>query len=77
MTPVTFADDTAPAPFSFDRLTDRVKQMAAHPFVSDDAPLPPVLKTLSYDAYRLIQARNDKAVPLSNGFGYFIQPFSR
>ena len=75
LTPVSFADDAAPAPFSFDLLTERVKQMAAHPFVNDDAPLPPVLKTLSYDAYRLIQARNDKAVALSSGFGYFIQPF--
>lgn len=75
LTPVSFADDAAPAPFSFDILTDRAKTLAAHPYATDDAPLPPALKTLSYDAYRLIQARNDKAVALSNGFGYFIQPF--
>src|SRR3954452_19139029 len=58
LTPVSFADDAAPtpAPFSFDLLTDRVKKLAAQPYANDDAPLPPVLKSLSYDAYRLIQA---------------------
>ena len=33
------------------------------------------LQNLSYDAYRLIQARDDKAVALSQGFGYVIEPF--
>ena len=75
LTPLSFADDAAPEPFSFDLLTDRVRKLAAQPYATDEAPLPPVLKNLSYDAYRLIQARNDKAVALSSSFGYFIQPF--
>jgi glucans biosynthesis protein len=75
LTPLSFAAETAPAPFSFDALSDRMKGLATQPFAADDAPLPAVLKNLTYDSYRLIQARNDKSVALSNGFGYFIQPF--
>ncbi|MGN6682438.1 MAG: glucan biosynthesis protein [Devosia sp.] len=75
LTPPSLAEDTAPAAFSFDMLSERMRRLAAAPFATDEAPLPPVLKALDYDSYRMIQARNDKSVALSDGFGYFIQPF--
>jgi glucans biosynthesis protein len=72
---MAWAQDPPPEPFSFDQLTDRMRSLAAQPAPSDDPPLPDVLKKLDYDAYRLIQARDERAVPFSNGFGYFVEPF--
>lgn len=76
LTPLSLAADAAPGePFSFETLTDRMRKLAGQPYATDDAPLPPVLQNLTYDAYRLIQARDNRAISLSKGFGYFIEPF--
>ncbi len=76
LTPMAFAAGEAPSlPFSFDALTERMRERASEPYALDEAPLPDLLKSLTYDSYRLIQARDERAVALSNGFGYFIEPF--
>src|SRR4051812_12729468 len=75
LTPLSFAEETPPRPFSFDTLSARMKALAAEPFATDEAPLPAVLQKLTYDSYRRIQARDERAVALSSGFGYFIEPF--
>ena len=76
LTPLSFADDRAPgAPFSFDDLTSKMRALAAKPFAPGTAKLPDFLANLSYDAYRLIQPRPDKAINLGQGLGYNIQPF--
>jgi glucan biosynthesis protein len=72
LTPLAWAKDAAPEAFSFDALTERMRALASQPAPTDEAPLPAVLKSLDYDAYRLIQARDERAVALSSGFGYFI-----
>jgi glucans biosynthesis protein len=76
LTPIGFAEDTAPGtPFSFDDLTAQMKALAAKPFVPADAKLPDFLAKLSYDAYRRIGPRPDRALKLSDGFGYKVEPF--
>ena len=76
LTPLSFADDSAaPIPFSFDILTETMRSLAAKPYQPDAVDLPEALKSLDYDAYRLIQARDDRAIKFSNGFGYFAEPF--
>lgn len=76
LTSVSFAEDDAPgAAFSFDALSERMRTYALNSHVNAVSPLPQALQNLSYDAYRLIQARDERAIRLSDGFGYFIEPF--
>jgi glucans biosynthesis protein len=75
LTPIAWAKDSASEPFSFDVLTERMRALAAQPSPTDEPPLPDLLKKLTYDAYRLIQARDERAIALSSDFGYFVEPF--
>ena len=75
LTPLARAEDAPSQPFSFEALTDRMRALASQSAPTDDPPLPAVLKALDYDAYRLIQARDERAVALSSSFGYFVEPF--
>lgn len=64
-------------PFSFDRLSERMKALAASEYIAPPTTDDPFLLGLDYDAYRQIQPKD--AVPLGTaaepGAGYDLQPF--
>jgi glucans biosynthesis protein len=51
----------APQPFSFDILSNAMRDKAKTPFVSGEVPMPPFIAGLNYDGYQKIQFRPDHA----------------
>lgn len=74
--PASFAETAATGTaFSFDILTGQMKALAGKPYQAYTTPLPTPLQNISYDAYRLIQPREDRSVKLGQGMGYVAEPF--
>jgi glucans biosynthesis protein len=57
----------APAPFRFDEVVRRARELAALPYESNLQPLPEPLNRLDFDAYRDIRFRNERALLASGG----------
>jgi periplasmic glucans biosynthesis protein len=53
---------TAPQPFAFDDVVERARQLAGRPFESPVAELPTELANVSYDAFRQIRFRPERAL---------------
>ncbi len=62
-------------PFSFDALTERVRQAAAAPYGSPPAIVPASLSGLDYDGYRLIQFMPDHGAWADDSSGYQIHAY--
>lgn len=59
----------------FDDVARRAQHLAAQPYVSTADSLPPVLKTLSYDQYRDIRFRPERALWRAEGLPFELMPF--
>ena len=57
----------APAPFRFEDVVRRARELAALPYESNLQPLPEPLNRLDFDAYRDIRFRNERALLASAG----------
>ncbi len=62
-------------PFDFDSLCSQMERAAAEPFEPYAGVLPDVLSGLDYDAYRLIQYRNDKTKWVDADHAFGVQAF--
>jgi glucans biosynthesis protein len=62
-----FAQQGTPAPFRFDDVVRRARDLAGAPFEATLAPLPEPLNRLDFDAYRDIRFRPDRALLGSTG----------
>lgn len=67
--------DAAGAPFSFDILTDRMRQAAARDYVAPSGNLPPRIANLTYDQHRAIRFRPDHALWAGTGANFQLQAF--
>jgi glucans biosynthesis protein len=61
--------------FSFDHLTEEARALAARAYEPTPPLMPDFARRLTYDAYRLIQFRPDRAVELDDAGGYQVQAF--
>lgn len=77
LTRPVFAEDDAAAvePFSFDALTEKMRDKATRPFDGAVAELPKALQTLDYDRYRMIQFMVERAKWADTNNPYQVQAF--
>jgi glucans biosynthesis protein len=75
--PVTATSASGPSPpqFSFDWLTERVRQRAADPFRPAAVQLPDILAKLTYDEYRAIAFRPARALWADDGSSFRLHAF--
>jgi glucans biosynthesis protein len=59
----------------FDAVVERARDLATRPFADVEGNLPEALRRLTYDSYRLIRYRDERAVPLGPGSPYRAQFF--
>jgi glucans biosynthesis protein len=60
--PTVAPSPTATIPFSFDLLIDRMRDAASRPYVEPTMELPDIIAKLSYDEYKQIAFRPDRAL---------------
>lgn len=61
--------------FSYDEVVERATALAKQPFDAEGAKIPRELSTLSYDSYREIRFRRDKAFWRDGGSDFRLLPF--
>ncbi len=62
--------------WSFTRLGEYAERLAASPFIAS-SDLPPVLRELDYDSYRLIAFRHEKAIWKADDLPFWLEAFHR
>src|SRR5688572_30559119 len=63
------------APFTFEDVAKKAQALAAQPWKQPDSPLPKELLDLSYDQYRDIRFRTDKALWRNRNLPFEVQFF--
>jgi glucans biosynthesis protein len=56
------ATESEALPFTFDMLSDEMRDMAKRPFVERQSVLPEFISNLDYDQYRMIASKTDRAL---------------
>lgn len=64
-----------PTPFRFEDVVRRAREAMEAPYEADTAPLPPSLARLSFDDYRDIRFRPERALAVANGSPFKVQLF--
>lgn len=73
--PAQAGQEAAGEPFSFDILTDRMRDAATKDYVQPSMDLPAPLAKLTYDEHRAIRFRPDRALWANAGTNFQIQAF--
>jgi glucans biosynthesis protein len=75
LTRSVFAEEAAAFAFDFDSFSARMQALSAAPYAPSAAALPTAFQNLDYDAYRLIQFREEASRWRDEPHGYRLQAF--